>query len=232
MTDKQNFIILNDKAYHERADATLKVSERDIITARYNWAIKRLNQHKARKILDVGCGLGYGTQLIANRGLNVLGIDKSETAISTCKNRYSSIAKFLSVTIDNLQDNIFDCIIAFEIIEHMAEAEQIMFLRHCAALLKPKGILLLSTPNVKYSKNRNPHHLKEFNYKELGTLFNNAKISGLVLPHLRKVLSFIIRREHLENIHLPLFRVPVNFAEYFLVEMNKANLQNNLENYK
>lgn len=229
MLNNQNYQKKDGKTYHERADATLKVSEVDIITARYTWAINQLRKYKAKTILDFGCGLGYGTNLLSKAGFEVQGIDKSETAIKTCKQRYPYIKFHCLLNLSESHEKQCDAIVAFEIIEHMDENSQYKFLMDCINILSDKGVLFLTTPNVKYSKNKNPHHLKEFSYKELQNIFKGGSIKGLVLPHIRKVLSFFLNTRYLESIHLPIFFVPVQYSEYFLIEINKESLLINLK---
>ena len=226
--DYMNFKGKGNKLYHERGDATLKISEQDIIKARYGWAINRLKKYGARSVLDLGCGLGYGANLLHQAGFKVKGIDYSESAIKICETRYPHIT-FMRNSIFDFNGEQFEAITAFEIIEHFNDIDQIHLLLKCNNLLKNNSVLFLSTPNIKYSKNRNIHHLKELNYKEIETMFKGAKVTGLVLPHIRKLLSFVISKEKLTDVHLPIFRTPVSLAEYFFIEINKEHLENSLK---
>ncbi len=225
--DYMNFKRKGNKLYHERGDATLKISEQDIIKARYGWAINRLKEYGARSVLDIGCGLGFGTNLLHQAGFNVKGIDYSDSAIKICETRYPHIT-FMRNSIFDFNGERFEAITAFEVIEHFNEIDQIHLLLKCNNLLKNNSVLFLSTPNIKYSRNRNVHHLKELSYKEIDTMFKGAKVTGFVLPHIRKLLSFIISKEKLADMHLPIFRTPVSLAEHFFIEITKELLEKSL----
>ncbi|OGP74495.1 MAG: hypothetical protein A2Y80_07920 [Deltaproteobacteria bacterium RBG_13_58_19] len=229
--DYMNFKRKGNKVYHERGDATLKISEKDIISARYGWAINRLKEYGARSVLDIGCGLGFGTNLLHQAGFNAKGLDYSDSAINICKERYPQI-NFMRNSIFDLNGEQFEAITAFEIIEHFNEIDQNHLLLKCNNLLKNNSVLFLSTPNIKYSKNRNVHHLKELSYKEITSMFSGAIVTGLVLPHIRKLLSFIISKERLADVHLPIFRTPVSLAEYFFIEITKEVLEKSLDKFQ
>ena len=86
--DYLNWKEYKGRKYRERADATTDIFERNIIEARYNWAITRLRKNKVKNVLDIGCGLGYGTNLISKAGFEVEGIDKSSVAVEVARSRY------------------------------------------------------------------------------------------------------------------------------------------------
>ncbi len=51
------------------------------MNTRYDWVIKFLKKDNVKSVIDIGCGLGYGTNLIHKSGFKVVGLDKSENAI-------------------------------------------------------------------------------------------------------------------------------------------------------
>ena len=122
-----------------------------------------------KQILDVGCGSGYGSDILANSGATkVIGIDISDDAISYCKKHYArKNLKFEQGDCTSLlyKDNSFDVIVAFELIEHIDKEQK--FLSEVKRLLKNNGIFILSTPNKNTygldhplkPKQQNPFHL-------------------------------------------------------------------------
>ncbi len=84
-----------------------------------------------------------------------------------------------------LPDQAMDCVIAFEVIEHLAEWRK--FLEECLRVLSPDGILLVSTPNKQlYAEARgeagpNPFHVHEFEFSE----FRDEL--ARVFPHVRMI---------------------------------------------
>lgn len=138
-----------------------------------------------KNVLDIACGEGYGTGLIAQNALKVTGIDIDEITIKEAKKKYrNSNLEFHTSDICDIPipDGSFDLIVCFETIEHLEN--QIKALSELKRVLKKDGILLISTPNkAEYSDKPNyinPHHKKELYYHEFHQLlkinFNNVQI--------------------------------------------------------
>ncbi len=221
----ENWVKVEGSWFCERSDVTDSVIERNIIEARYRWAISRLRKHRIRDVLDVGSGLGYGTSLISKAGFNVEGIDKSETAVEVSRKRYPHI-KFMLGGFPAGVNSKYDAIVANEIIEHVTDHEA--FISGCFKILKSGGLLLLSTPNRKYTKCRNPHHVREFTLQELKELFPRGKIrafsSRLIRGH--KLLLLFMSKERLQKLVFQCSKLPIiyhmpRYALYSLIEIRK-----------
>jgi ubiquinone/menaquinone biosynthesis C-methylase UbiE len=123
----------------------------------------------AKKVLDVGCGLAYGTALMAGSASSITGIDYDLQTIEDNIKRYNSIANldFKQSVIPPLPfpDGIFDVITAFQFIEHIQPRKE--FVKECLRVLKPGGSLLITTPNAKKSLARNPFHVHEYTFEEM-----------------------------------------------------------------
>lgn len=117
--------------------------------ARYHFAI----EYAEGRVLDLACGVGYGAQLLAkakNRQIEeVIAVDADTEAIRYAKHRYYH-PKVSYLQDDALNPQLpqrlgtFDAIISFETIEHLNDEKR--FLDSVYALLKPGGMLILSTP--------------------------------------------------------------------------------------
>lgn len=132
---------------------------------RYGWSVA----HAAGcDVLDIACGEGYGTALLANAAKSVIGIDISADAVAHASDKYRELQnvrfKVGSATAIPLPDACVDLVVSFETIEHLADQrEMIAELRR---VLRPAGLLIISSPNKKvYSDNRN--FVNEFHVKEL-----------------------------------------------------------------
>jgi 2-polyprenyl-3-methyl-5-hydroxy-6-metoxy-1,4-benzoquinol methylase len=114
---------------------------------RYHWAIKVLDERKPNRVLDIGCGAGYGSYLIAcalPESL-ILGADYDPGAISEAIKMYHrSNLDFVVADITNFTFGEFDAIVCFDTIEHVLHREIMMqnFVNH----LSHNGCLILSTP--------------------------------------------------------------------------------------
>jgi 2-polyprenyl-6-hydroxyphenyl methylase/3-demethylubiquinone-9 3-methyltransferase len=106
---------------------------------------------KGKRILDIGCGGGILSELLAQKGATVTGIDASEAGIETAKlHLYESklTIDYEACTVESyLEKNPapFDIIVCMEMLEHVPDPASI--LKAAARLLKPSGILVTSTLN-------------------------------------------------------------------------------------
>jgi len=132
---------------------------------RYQFACQFLNQESI--VLDVPCGSGYGVALMSEHAQVVYGVDIFAPAIEHAKELFSNErTKFLVSDGHNMQalfpdSGCFDIITSFEGIEHLQNPEQ--FLHELHRLLKPEGLLIISTPRKPHGS---PYHIREFTLLE------------------------------------------------------------------
>ncbi|MGE5147788.1 MAG: bifunctional 2-polyprenyl-6-hydroxyphenol methylase/3-demethylubiquinol 3-O-methyltransferase UbiG [Candidatus Eiseniibacteriota bacterium] len=102
------------------------------------------------KLLDVGCGGGLISEPMARLGAAITGIDAAERniAVAAAHAAESGLAiDYRATTVEDLAETgaRFDVVLALEIVEHVADPD--LFLEACGAVLKPGGVLVLSTLN-------------------------------------------------------------------------------------
>ncbi len=117
---------------------------------RYRWAAKFV---AGKRVLDVACGTGYGTAILAKAGVTqVDGFDCSPEAVAFAKRTWilPNVSFGVAVT-DRLPvaDGWYDYYISFETIEHVEHAEAL--LTEAARVLRPGGSLLLPLPTANCS---------------------------------------------------------------------------------
>lgn len=126
-----------------------------------------------RRVLDAGCGAGYGAAELSLTASTVLGVDYSEDAISYARQHYGTAnLHFLvgSASQIPVRAQEFDLITAFELIEHLQDWRA--FLCEMRRLLRPGGLFIVSTPNRDYyaesraGRGPNPFHHHEFDAQE------------------------------------------------------------------
>ncbi|MFP8874432.1 MAG: methyltransferase domain-containing protein [Myxococcota bacterium] len=130
---------------------------------RYEFAA---NHIEGGRVLDIACGSGYGTRLMADRGEPlgrvVTGVDLSEAAIEYATGRYGNEnTRFVAGDgMDFGDGDGFDAVVSIETIEHVPDARG--FIERLFSLVRPGGLLIASVP-VTPSVDGNPHHLHDFN---------------------------------------------------------------------
>lgn len=126
-----------------------------------------------KKVIDLGCGSGYGSAELARKAEQVMGVDVSEEAIREARERYAlPNLQFEVASVDRLPfaDGSFQLGVCFEVIEHLENYRDL--LAEARRVLAPGGQLVISTPNLEfYAESRkkdgpNPFHVHEFRYNE------------------------------------------------------------------
>jgi SAM-dependent methyltransferase len=138
--------------------------------ARYAFARRLAGR---RRVLDAGCGSGYGAAELAQEAREVLAIDIAAEAIDYAREHYRAAnLRFERASCFGIPAPAasFELVVAFEIIEHLNDWRA--FLGEVKRVLSPGGQFVVSTPNkLYYSEARaglgpNPFHVHEFDYEE------------------------------------------------------------------
>lgn len=134
---------------------------------RYKWASPYV---KNLKCLDVGCGCGYGTHYLSrNNPSKIVGIDISPNAIKFAKKYYkeNNLEFFAMSALDlKFENDHFNTVICFEMLEHVREEEQYKLLTEISKVIKGDGVLCISSPNAKIHRGGYPFHYKELTVDE------------------------------------------------------------------
>jgi 2-polyprenyl-3-methyl-5-hydroxy-6-metoxy-1,4-benzoquinol methylase len=124
-----------------------------------------------KRVLDIGCGTGYGTAELAEEARLTVGLDVDRDAVEYAS-AYFPGPNFVQCSAKTLPfaTNSFDVITAFEVIEHLSDWS--LMLAEARRLLCPDGLLIVSTPNklcyaeARGSSGPNPYHQHEFEFAE------------------------------------------------------------------
>ena len=105
---------------------------------------------KKALILDIGCGIGGTSLECAARGAKVVAIDTYKKYIMLLKNQERANSAPLyggvcNAIFSSFKDGVFDCVILQDVLEHVTSQERALC--EVSRVLKPNGIVYLSTPN-------------------------------------------------------------------------------------
>ena len=137
--------------------------------------------------LDVASGEGYGTSLIGLVAKTALGVDNDQPTIDHASRCYATQTvsfKLGSATQLPVEDSSQDTVVSFETLEHLEDHQA--FLSEIKRVLKPDGLLLMSTPEIEsYNKaggEPNPFHVKELTRDQFKALlrgyFRHVQLYG------------------------------------------------------
>lgn len=176
---------------------------------------------QGKTVLDLGCGEGYGTDLLASRASRAMGVDLAPEAIYHARRAYRRPnLSFLYMDIYHLglEDASCDLVCSLQVIEHLHEPERMM--AEALRVLKPGGLCAVSTPNrLVLSPGRdkpvNPFHIFEFDHREfrdfMRGFFPEVELVGIF--HARKLrLHDMLSRRNFSQFCL---RIPPLLDRFF-----------------
>jgi SAM-dependent methyltransferase len=191
-----------------------------------------------RDVLDVACGTGVGTSYLRQMGARkVWGLDIDRDAVAFAKARYTNCEFAESDAINMcMPDDSVDVVVSFETLEHLKDQRK--FLMECRRVLKPRGVLICSTPNQTLSRwgPTNPYHLRELTTREfqelLASMFSGVQLFGqecriYPLYVARKLILKVLDRLHLtapvDRMLRPKKRAAALYRTEFSGEPNSLN---------
>jgi len=169
--------------------------------ARYRYAARFA---RGGRILDLACGVGYGARMLAQAAPNakVFGVDLSLDTVRYARLHHNANnANFLPTNALALPfaDASFDLVVAFEIIEHVAQQSEM--LAEVRRVLKPDGLLIVSTPNRMQSLGGNPFHVRELSESEFRDLLGTNFPSVEILYQGNVLASYLSRGQVFPDLH-------------------------------
>lgn len=169
-------------------------------------------------VLDLGCGSGYGSALLAEGAKSVVGVDVSAAAIDYARDRHSrSNIAYRQISPDAplpFENASFDSVVCFQVIEHVRN--DCWFVSEIARVLKPGGIAIIATPDrstrlLPGQKPWNRWHVKEYSAGGLSRVLKTSfdEVSMQFMSGTSGVIDIEIRRStRLKWLTLP-FTVPI-----------------------
>ena len=168
-----------------------------------------------KRVLDVACGAGYGSDMLAEMARQVIGGDISSEMIVYCRDHYRrDNLKYEVLDIRNIPypDKSFEIVNSFETLEHVAEGER--FLQEVTRLLTDDGMFVVSTPLG--GPVGNPHHVA---YYQRGTF------ASYLLGFFEDVKLLFQRGDHFGKQTKSPYYAPTFTGEYALAFCRKPRLR-------
>ena len=156
----------------------------------YEWVAERCD---GLEVLDMACGEGYGSDVLARHAARVVGVDANPEAHEHARLRYSAEGlSFVRERVEGYAERC-DAVVFLQTIEHLERPREA--LDHFRSILRSGGVAYVSTPNVLTlaapgaARSDNPWHVREYRPDELHSLcrasFERAELWGVF--HARKL---------------------------------------------
>jgi SAM-dependent methyltransferase len=145
----------------------------------YEWIAERVGD---RRVVDLACGEGYGSALLAQRATSVVGVDANPEAFEHARLKYSAPNLRFERNMIELWQGDVDCVVFLQTIEHVQDPDAM--LEHVRELIGPGGVAYVTTPNVLTlapkgaERSGNPWHVREYRAEEF---------AGMLAPHFDRV---------------------------------------------
>ncbi len=120
---------------------------RDAAARKFERNVRSLNCLSGLRILDIGCGAGLLCEPLTRLGAQVIGVDPSASNIAAARlhaDKGHLSIDYRCTTVEDMDARErFDIVLAMEVVEHVSDVG--MFLSRCATMLKPGGLMVVST---------------------------------------------------------------------------------------
>jgi SAM-dependent methyltransferase len=158
----------------------------------YEWIASRV---RGGHVIDMACGEGYGSDVLARSAASVLGVDANPEAHEHARLRYrrANLRFERGMVEAHGEPYAYDAVVFLQTIEHVQDP--VAVLAHLRSLLTPDGVAYVSTPNVLTlappgaERSGNPWHVREYRAEEFRMLcrsvFDRVELLGLF--HARKL---------------------------------------------
>jgi SAM-dependent methyltransferase len=156
----------------------------------YHWIAERC---AGLDVVDMACGEGYGTDVLARRAAKVTGVDANPEAHEHARLKYPRPGvRFVRDMVETFSEPC-DAVVFLQTIEHVRDPKAV--LDHFGRMLRPGGAAYVSTPNVLTlaprgaEKSGNPWHMREYRANEFRELCEQSfeRVELLGLFHARKL---------------------------------------------
>ena len=185
----------------------------------YEWIQARTN---GLRVVDMACGEGYGSDVLARSAASVVGVDANPDAHEHARLKYTRPGvRFVRDLVETYSEAC-DAVAFLQTIEHVHDPKAV--LDHMRSLLRPGGTVYVSTPNVLTlappgaERSGNPWHLREYRAEEFRELceasFDSVELLGLF--HARKLRAHELAiKAGWDSLH-PRLRITKTFYDRFV----------------
>jgi len=158
---------------------------------------------QGKRVLDFGCGSGYGSARMAKIAESVEAVDVAEDAIAHAREKFP-LPRLQFTHIDPFArlpfaDASFDTVLSFQVFEHVTNVDH--YLSEIHRVLRPGGVLVLVTPDrrtrlLPFQRPWNRWHVKEYSAQSLASLIRQSftNVQMQLMSGRRDVINVELKR--------------------------------------
>jgi len=165
-------------------DYSLGAMDALVSLARYSFVTRTINDRNL-KVLDFGCGSGYGTKVLKEHFKDV-------TSFDVYPDGYLPKGIDVVQDIGKIKQGKYDVVTCFEVIEHLKESDQHSLMKDLHSLLTDTGTLFISTVrkiDPPPTENRKKEHIRELTFEELLALCSNLFSNVYTFGQIDQIIS-------------------------------------------
>ena len=195
----------------------------------YAWIAQRVH---GRRVVDLACGEGYGSAVLARTAASVVGVDANPDAFEHARLKYSGAGLAFERNMVETWTGDVDCVVFLQTIEHVQDPDAA--LARLRDVIGPDGVAYVSTPNVLTlapagaERSGNPWHVREYRPDEYRALcashFGRVDLLGLFHARKLRLHELAIRHAGWDAVHARL-RLTGPFYERFTPAISERDFR-------
>ena len=174
----------------------------------YEWIRARVG---GLRVVDMACGEGYGTDVLARTARSVVGVDANLEAFAHARAKYERPGVHFVRTLIDMFDEPCDAVVFLQTIEHVTNPGEILDRFRGLVADSDAPAVYVSTPNVLTlapagaERSGNPWHVHEYRAREFRALceahFGRVELFGLFHARMLAAHEFALKRLHWDAVH-------------------------------
>jgi 2-polyprenyl-3-methyl-5-hydroxy-6-metoxy-1,4-benzoquinol methylase len=195
----------------------------------YEWIAQRVH---GRRVVDLACGEGYGSAVLARTAASVVGVDANPDAFEHARLKYTGAGLAFERDMIETWTGDVDCVVFLQTIEHVQDPDAV--LARLRDLIGPSGVAYISTPNVLTlapegaARSGNPWHVREYRPDEYRALcarhFGRVDLLGLFHARKLRLHELALRHAGWDALHARL-RLTGPFYERFTPAISQRDFR-------
>jgi len=187
----------------------------------YEWIRDRV---AGLRVIDMACGEGYGTNVLAGRAAEAVGVDANPEAHEHARLRYTAPNVRFARDLVETFDEPADAVVFLQTIEHVQNPDEVLERFKALVSASASPAVIVSTPNVLTlapegaEKSGNPWHVKEYRPEEFRALcaahFSEVEMYGLFHARKLAVHELALKRLRWDDVHAML-GITKRFYDWF-----------------